>query len=223
MSSPSALAALRLMTSSNLVGNSTGRSPGFSPLSMGRHRRRHGDKHPCWACPGWAPISSACQCASHIIAPRLDSRFNESIEILQMRKLFNAGFHLDVVSVEAGSALQCEQAAKLKYGKPQFFCAIDRLAEFCLDFLRIRGFHMAFDQSIDAKHLWLEPAICPAGNQRKSAIARLLRIFDISLLPLCVSQNCEMTSHRKPKLNRLQLVDRLFQHGNAMFEVTLLA
>src|SRR5262249_30745810 len=29
-----ALAALRLMTSSNLVGNSTGRSPGFSPFNM---------------------------------------------------------------------------------------------------------------------------------------------------------------------------------------------
>src|SRR5215470_13867320 len=31
---PSALAVLRLMTSSYFVGNSTGRSPGFSPLRM---------------------------------------------------------------------------------------------------------------------------------------------------------------------------------------------
>src|SRR5580700_5387452 len=31
---PSALAVLRLMTSSNFVGNSTGRSPGLSPFSM---------------------------------------------------------------------------------------------------------------------------------------------------------------------------------------------
>jgi hypothetical protein len=34
MSSPSALAVLRLMTSWNLVGCMTGRSPGFSPLRM---------------------------------------------------------------------------------------------------------------------------------------------------------------------------------------------
>jgi hypothetical protein len=33
-SRPSALAVLRLMTSSNLVGCATGRSPGFSPLRM---------------------------------------------------------------------------------------------------------------------------------------------------------------------------------------------
>ena len=31
---PSALAVLRLITNSNFVGSSTGRSPGFSPLSM---------------------------------------------------------------------------------------------------------------------------------------------------------------------------------------------
>src|SRR5262249_13372362 len=31
---PSALAVLRLITKSNFVGSSTGRSPGFSPLSM---------------------------------------------------------------------------------------------------------------------------------------------------------------------------------------------
>src|SRR5262245_43012294 len=78
-----------------------------------------------------APISSACECA-HIITPRLDSRFNASIQILQMRKLFNAGFHLDVAPIEAMRTLQCEQATKLKYGKPQSFCTIDRLAEFCL-------------------------------------------------------------------------------------------
>src|SRR5207244_10197354 len=33
-SRPRALAVLRLMTNSNLVGNCTGRSPGFAPLRM---------------------------------------------------------------------------------------------------------------------------------------------------------------------------------------------
>src|ERR1700756_865523 len=34
ISRPSALAVLTLITSSNFVGNTTGRSPGFSPLRM---------------------------------------------------------------------------------------------------------------------------------------------------------------------------------------------
>ena len=37
---PSALAVLRLMTSSSLVGCSTGKSAGFSPLECGRRRDR---------------------------------------------------------------------------------------------------------------------------------------------------------------------------------------
>ncbi len=45
MSRPSALAVLRLMTSSNFVGCWTGRSAGFSPLRIRRHRCRSDDRH----------------------------------------------------------------------------------------------------------------------------------------------------------------------------------
>src|SRR5262245_7688766 len=104
---------------------------GVSYITLVRGFREEG-RHPTSQCPLWvkngrftlvlrmpgikaAPISSACECA-HIITPRLDSRVKASIQILQMRKLFNAGFHLDVAPIEARRTLQCEQAAKLKYG-----------------------------------------------------------------------------------------------------------
>ena len=54
-SRPSAFAVLRLMTSSNLVDCTTGRSAGFSPLRIGRCRRRPDDTHP----RGWLRSSSA--------------------------------------------------------------------------------------------------------------------------------------------------------------------
>src|SRR5215218_10903437 len=40
---PSAFAVLRFMIISNLVGSSTGRSPGCSPLGCDRHSRQSGD------------------------------------------------------------------------------------------------------------------------------------------------------------------------------------
>src|SRR5262245_14828409 len=62
--SPSALAAFKLITSSNLVDCITGRSAGFSPLRMRPVRARPGDRRPWY----WRRSSSA------LPPPRSDGR-----------------------------------------------------------------------------------------------------------------------------------------------------
>ena len=119
-----------------------------------------------------------CQRAK-IIAARLEGGLYPTIKILQMRQLFYPGFDLNVFSVGAEKILQAEQRAEFEYRKSQFSCGLDRLAKFRFDFFCALRLQIGFNESIDATHLRLDPAIGTIGDQRQRCVASMLSLKPI--------------------------------------------